>query len=57
MKQHYIEVECSVCGGPALARLQDAYLPVVHADPAACHIYNNRRARELDKREEALADG
>jgi hypothetical protein len=56
MNPYIIHVECSVCGGPAMARPQDAWFPGVHRDSRICVEYLAERERKLAKREAEVAE-
>lgn len=56
MNPYIIQVECSACGGPAMAKPQDAWFEGIHTDRRVCAYYFAERERKLAKREAELAE-
>lgn len=61
MNPYTEEVSCSVCGGPGMSTLRDAWFSPRHVDPSVCAEYLRRKRCKLDKErkefEEAKANG
>lgn len=58
MNPYIFDCECSVCGGPGACRPNDIAAAwsggVQHADPRACAMYLEEKARKLAKKEAEL---